>query len=223
MRSLARTSLIVLLGCTVVLAGCETLQNASTNPDYSKTRRNAGYGAAAGAVVGLLTRGDKLQNALIGAAVGGLAGGAVGNYQDRQERKLREQMAGTGVSVVRQGNNITLDLPSGITFASNSADLSADFYPVLDKVSDSLREYGETVIEVAGHTDSTGTHAFNKTLSERRARSVVAYLSSRGVQSTRLIAVGDGPDHPVASNATAEGRQLNRRVEMTIVPVQKTT
>ena len=128
MRSLARTSLIVLLGFTVVLAGCETLQDASTNPDYSKTRRNAGYGAAAGAVVGLLTRGDKLQNALIGAAVGGLAGGAVGNYQDRQERKLREQMAGTGVSVVRQGNNITPDLPrcADILLARRSEHLGHD-------------------------------------------------------------------------------------------------
>lgn len=211
----------VLITHTLVLAGCETMQEASTSPDYAKTRRDTGYGAAAGAVVGLLTRGDKLQNALIGAAVGGLAGGAIGNYQDRQERKLREQLAGTGVTVVRQGNNLTLNMPGQITFASNSADLSASFYPVLDAVSGTLAEYGDTVIEVAGHTDSTGSAAYNQTLSERRAQSVAAYLESHSVKPQRLIVVGDGSQHPVASNATPEGRQQNRRVELTIVPVEK--
>jgi outer membrane protein OmpA-like peptidoglycan-associated protein len=172
-------------------------------------------------VVGLLTHGDKLQNALIGAALGGVAGGAIGNYQDRQERKLRQQLADTGVNVVRQQDNLTLNMPGNITFDTNSADLSASFYPVLDKVSGTLQEYGETVIEVAGHTDSTGTVAYNRVLSERRAQSVAAYLTSRGVKAQRLIVVGDGPNHPVAANAAASGRQKNRRVELTIVPVEK--
>jgi outer membrane protein OmpA-like peptidoglycan-associated protein len=205
----------------IAAGGCETLQEASTSPDYAKTRRDAAYGAAGGAVIGLLTHGDKLQNALIGAALGGIAGGAIGNYQDRQERKLREQLAGTGVDVVRKQDNLTLNLPSNITFGTNSADLSANFYPVLDKVGATLQEYGDTVIEVAGHTDSTGSAAYNKALSERRAQSVAAYLTSRGVKSQRLIIIGDGEDHPVATNATAEGRQRNRRVELTIVPVEK--
>ena len=205
----------------VALNGCETFQQATTSPDYAKTRRGAGYGAAAGAVIGLLTGGDRLQRALIGAAVGGIAGGAIGNYQDRQERKLREQLAGTGVDVVRKDNNLTLDMPGSITFSSNSADLSANFYPILDKVGSTLNEYGDTVIEVAGHTDSSGTAAYNKTLSERRAQSVATYLTSRGVKQQRLIVVGAGEEHPVASNATPEGRQLNRRVELTIVPVEK--
>jgi outer membrane protein OmpA-like peptidoglycan-associated protein len=197
------------------------MQEASTSPDYAKTRRDAGYGAAAGAVIGLLTRGDKLQNALIGAALGGVAGGAIGNYQDRQERKLREQLAGTGVTVVRQGDNLTLNMPGSITFATNSADLSSSFYPVLDAVSGTLQEYGETVIEVAGHTDSTGRAEYNQSLSQRRAQSVAAYIESHGVKPQRLIVVGDGSQHPVASNATPEGRQQNRRVELTIVPVEK--
>lgn len=217
-----RLSLIaVLITHTLLLAGCETMQEASTSPDYAKTRRDAGYGAAAGAVIGLLTRGDKLQNALIGAAVGGVAGGAIGNYQDRQERKLREQLAGTGVTVVRQGDNLTLNMPGSITFATNSADLSSSFYPVLDAVSGTLQEYGETVIEVAGHTDSTGSAEYNQSLSQRRAQSVAAYIESHGVKPQRLIVVGDGSQHPVASNATPEGRQQNRRVELTIVPVEK--
>jgi len=213
--------LVALIASAVVLTGCETVKEASTSPEYSKTRRGAGYGAAAGAVIGLLTRGDKLQNALIGAAVGGIAGGAIGNYQDRQERKLREQLAGTGVDVVRKDNNLTLNMPGNITFRTDSADLSADFYPILSKVSGTLIEYGDTVIEVAGHTDSTGSADYNQALSERRAQSVAAYLTSQGVKQPRLIVVGDGENHPVASNDTSEGRQQNRRVELTIVPVEK--
>jgi outer membrane protein OmpA-like peptidoglycan-associated protein len=146
-----------------VLSACAGVQQAATSPDYHKTRTGAGIGAAAGAVVGLLTRGDKFQNALIGAALGGVAGGAIGNYQDRQEAQLRANMAGTGVAVVRKDNNITLDMPGAITFATNSADLSASFYPVLDKVSASLVQYDQTMVEVAGHTDSTGSAAYNQT------------------------------------------------------------
>lgn len=213
---------VVAAACAVgVLAGCAGMQQAATSPDYDKTRRGAAIGAAVGAVAGLLTKGDKLDNALIGAAVGGLAGGAIGNYQDRQEAKLRAQLAGTGVEVVRQGDNITLDMPGSITFATNSADLSSNFYPVLDKVGATLAEYDQTVVEVAGHTDSTGSRDYNMGLSERRARSVVAYLTSRGVAGRRLLTVGAGPDHPIASNATPDGRQQNRRVELTIVPVAK--
>ena len=204
-----------------LMAACATVQETATSPEYHKTRTGAGIGAAAGAAIGLLTRGDKFQNALIGAAIGGVAGGAIGNYQDRQEAKLRASTAGSGVEVVRQGNNITLDMPGGITFATGSADLNASFYPVLDKVSATLVEYDQTMVEVAGHTDSTGSTAYNQALSERRAQSVAAYLTSRGVRNARLMVVGDGESHPIASNATPEGRAQNRRVEITIVPVEK--
>ena len=119
------------------------------------------------------------------------------------------------------GNNITLDMPGGVTFATNSADINANFYTVLDQVATTLGEFNQTVIEVAGHTDSTGARAYNMTLSERRAGSVVSYLSGRGVARERMIAVGAGPDHPVDTNETAEGRAQNRRVEITIVPVEK--
>ena len=217
MRIHARLGWLVLAGLTA----CATVEQTATSPDYQKTRTGAGIGAAAGAVIGLLTRGDKFQNALIGAAIGGVAGGAIGNYQDRQAAKLRADTAGTGVQVVQQGNNITLAMPGNITFATNSADLSASFYPVLDKVSSTLVQYDQTMVEVAGHTDSTGGAAYNQALSQRRAQSVAAYLTSRGVRSARLIVVGDGENHPIASNATPEGRQQNRRVELTIVPVEK--
>ena len=190
------------------------------NPEKEKTRKGAGYGAAAGAAVGLLSAGNNpFKSAMIGAAAGALVGGSVGYYMDKQEAKLRQQMAGTGVDVVRKGDNITLDMPGGVTFAFNSADLNSQFYPVLDKVAATLGEYDKTVIEVAGHTDSVGSAAYNQQLSEKRANSVAAYLASRGVDRTRMVTVGAGKDHPIASNETEEGRAQNRRVEITIVPV----
>jgi len=204
----------------VMVAGCESVQNFSTNPEKEKTRQGAGYGAAAGVVVGLLTAGgNPFKSAMIGAAAGAMIGGAVGNYMDTQEAKLRQQMAGTGVDVVRKGDNITLDMPGALTFAFNSADVDAKFYPVLDKVAQTLGEYDKTVIEVAGHTDSVGSDAYNQKLSEKRANSVAAYLSSRGVTQSRMVTVGAGKSHPVASNDSEAGRAQNRRVEITIVPV----
>jgi outer membrane protein OmpA-like peptidoglycan-associated protein len=221
MKTCARSGFIALLAAaSVALAGCASMQDIATSPDKEKTRKGAGYGAAAGAVIGLLTGGnDKFQAAMIGAAAGAIAGGSVGYYMDKQEAKLREQMAGTGVDVVRNGDNITLDMPGGVTFAFDSADLNSQFYPVLDKVAGTLGEYNKTVIEVAGHTDSVGSASYNQQLSERRANSVAAYLSSRGVDRSRMVTIGAGKDHPVASNETEAGRAQNRRVEITIVPV----
>jgi outer membrane protein OmpA-like peptidoglycan-associated protein len=204
----------------VALSGCAAMEDVATSPDKEKTRKGAGYGAAAGAVIGLLTGGnDKFQAAMIGAAAGALAGGAVGYYMDKQEAKLREQMAGTGVDVVRNGDTITLDVPGGVTFAFDSSNLNSQFFPVLDKVAATLAEYDKTVIEVAGHTDSVGSDTYNQQLSERRADSVAAYLSSHGVERTRMVTIGAGEGHPVASNDTDAGRAQNRRVEITIVPV----
>lgn len=216
-----RTGIVALVAAgAVALSGCAAMNDVATSPDREKTRKGAGYGAAAGAVIGLLTGGnDKFQAAMIGAAAGALAGGAVGYYMDKQEAKLREQMAGTGVDVVRQGDNITLDVPGGLTFAFDSAEVNTQFYPVLDKVAGTLTEYNKTVIEVAGHTDSVGSDAYNQQLSERRANSVAAYLSSHGVDRTRMVTIGAGEGHPVASNDTDAGRAQNRRVEITIVPV----
>ncbi|HTE42606.1 MAG TPA: OmpA family protein, partial [Steroidobacteraceae bacterium] len=178
----------------------------------------AAIGAAAGAVVGLLTKGDKLENALIGAGVGAIAGGGIGYYMDVQETKLRQRLEGTGVSVTRNGNNITLNMPGSITFASNSSDLNQQFFAVLDSVGLVLKEYDKSVVEVAGHTDSTGSKQLNQSLSERRASTVSNYLAGRGLNGKRFIVVGAADDHPVASNATPDGRQQNRRVELTIVP-----
>jgi outer membrane protein OmpA-like peptidoglycan-associated protein len=205
----------------IAVAACTTVNPYTRETQTSKAAKGAGIGAAAGAVAGLLTKGDKLQNALIGAGVGALAGGGVGYYMDVQEAKLRQRLEGTGVSVVRQGDNITLNMPSSITFALNSADLNAQFYNALDGVSLVLKEYDKTVIEVAGHTDSSGSDQYNQALSERRAQAVAGYLGSHGVKTQRLITVGAGEGHPIASNDTEQGRSANRRVELTIVPVTK--
>src|ERR1044071_7030772 len=172
--------------------GCSTINPYTGEQQTSKAVKGAGIGAVAGAVAGLLTKGDKLDNALIGAGVGALAGGGVGYYMDVQEAKLRQKLAGTGVSVTRKGDNITLNLPSNVTFASGSADLNSQFFSALDGVTLVLQEYDKTVIEVAGHTDNVGSDQSNKSLSERRAASVAGYLSSHGIKQQRLLTVDAG-------------------------------
>jgi outer membrane protein OmpA-like peptidoglycan-associated protein len=212
-------ALAVAAALVAFVSGCTTVNPYTHEQQTSKAVKGAGIGAAAGAVVGLLTKGDKLQNALIGAGVGAIAGGGVGYYMDVQEAKLRQKLEGTGVSVTRMGDNITLNMPSSITFATNSADLNAQFYNALDGVAMVLKEYEKTVVEGAGHTDSTGSDKYNQALSERRAQSVASYLGSHGVKQSRLITVGAGETRPVASNDTEQGRAANRRVELTIVPI----
>ncbi|MHB8912518.1 MAG: OmpA family protein [Lysobacter sp.] len=217
---------------TMTLAGCATTgagggyygsQPQQQDNDNNRTQKGAIIGAVAGAVAGLLSGDDateRRQRALVGAGVGGLAGGAIGNYQDRQERALRERMAGTGVDVVRQGDNITLNMPENITFGFDRSDLQPQFYPVLDNVAATLREYNQTIVEIAGHTDSKGTDAYNQALSERRAGSVGNYLMAKGLMRDRFITVGAGESRPVASNDTDAGRAQNRRVEITLVPIR---
>ncbi|MCJ7452893.1 MAG: OmpA family protein [Steroidobacteraceae bacterium] len=203
---------------SVALAGCASVEDFAQNPEKQKTRQGTAIGAVGGVAVGLIAGGG-WQGALIGAGVGALAGGLAGNYMDKQEAKLRQQMAGTGVEVVRMGDNLTLSMPGNVTFAFDSAQLNPQFDSVLDKLAQTLSEYNKTVIQVAGHTDSTGSHAYNMKLSLERADSVKAYLESRGVPGSRLVTIGAGPDYPIASNDTEEGRAQNRRVEITIVPV----
>lgn len=205
----------------LVIAGCTTVNPYTGEQQTSKATKGAAIGAGVGAVAGLLTKGDKLENALIGAGVGALAGGGVGYYMDVQEKKLRDRLAGTGVSVTRNGDNITLNMPGNVTFATNSADLNPQFFATLDSVALVLKEYNKTVVEVAGHTDSTGSAEYNRQLSLRRAQTVANYLVNRGVKPERLLTVGAGEDHPIASNDTEQGRQQNRRVELTIVPVTR--
>lgn len=213
---------VMLMVCVLGLSACTTLDPYTREEKTSNAAKGAAIGAAVGAVAGLITGDDskeRKKRALILGGVGAIAGGGVGVYMDKQEMKLRQQLENTGVSVVRDGDNITLNMPGNITFAVNSSDINSGFYEILDSVSLVLNEFNKTLVEVAGHTDSTGTTQYNQSLSERRAASVSNYLVTRKVLSDRFITIGAGERYPVASNDTAEGRQLNRRVEINIVPL----
>ncbi len=206
----------------IVLNGCETLNPYTQESEMSNATKGAIIGAVAGAVVGLASGDDAVerrQRALIGAGVGALAGGSVGYYMDRQEAKLRAELEGSGVSVTRIGDNITLNMPGNVTFATNSSDLRPAFFDVLTSVSKVLAEFDQTVVEVAGHTDSSGSDSYNQSLSERRADSVASFLNSQNINDQRLLTIGLGETMAIADNSTSDGRQANRRVEITMVPV----
>lgn len=222
MRIRQLSAAAVAVGAVLLASACTTLDPYSREQRPARAQRQAVIGAAAGAAVGLITGDSSMERkkrALVGAGLGALAGAGVGSYMDRQEARLRAELDRTGVSVTRIGDNITLNMPGNVTFATDSADVSANFYDVLNSVSTVLNEFRQTVIEVAGHTDSTGSDAYNQSLSERRAESVAAYLQTRQVPPDRVIIVGVGEQHPIASNDTPDGRQQNRRVELTLVPL----
>ena len=205
-----------------LLVGCTTLDPYTREEKTSKATKGALIGAASGAVAGLLTGDDateRRQHALIGAGVGALAGGAVGNYMDRQEMKLRQQLENSGVGVERVGDEIRLIMPGHVTFQTNSADLYAGFFEVLDSVAIVLEEFDKTVVEVSGHTDSTGSESYNMSLSEKRASTVAQYVNNRGVSDQRIVTLAFGETKPVASNGSESGRQQNRRVELRLVPL----
>ena len=204
------------------LSGCTTTDPYTGQQKVSNTAGGAAIGAGLGALGGLVIGGgDKGRNALIGAAIGGLAGGAIGTYMDQQESELRAQLQGTGVSVTRMGDRIVLNMPSNVTFATDQDQVIPPFYRTLDSVALVLNKFNKTLIDINGHTDSTGSLAHNQGLSERRAASVANYLGSRGVDQRRMSTLGFGPSQPIASNATPDGRAQNRRVEVLIAPISQ--
>ena len=214
-KCLAGLSALALLSATA----------CTTDPETGERRiSKAAIGGIGGAVGGYLLgdlvggRRDRTEK-ILGAGIGGLAGAGIGAYMDRQEQELRRRTAGTDVQVIRQGDDLILNIPSGINFAYDSAQVQPQFQRTLDQVASTLAEYNQTYLDVYGHTDSTGSDAYNQSLSQRRATAVADYLSSRGVQPVRLGTRGFGEGQPVASNDTEEGRAANRRVEIKIVPV----
>jgi outer membrane protein OmpA-like peptidoglycan-associated protein len=199
------------------LAGCTTIDPNTGERVPNRAATGAIIGAITGAAAGTAAGGDDRRNAVIGAGVGALAGGAVGGYMDRQEARMRQEMAGTGVEVVRESESqIKLVMPSDITFDTNQAIVKSGFQPVLADVARALVAQPSTTINVIGHADSVGTDAHNQALSERRAQAVTSYLAANGVQSVRMAAYGMGETQPVASNATEDGRSRNRRVEIKV-------
>jgi len=208
----ANTPIAIALAAGVALSGCATVEN---NP---RTAGGAAAGAVGGAVLGTLVGGDDRRNALVGAGIGLLAGAAVGQYLDQQQRDLERDLQGTGANVYRVGDELRVALPAGVTFDVDSATIGPGFQRPLSDVAATLRSYPKSYIDIIGHTDSTGSAEYNQGLSERRADAVAEALTRRGVRPVRIAAYGVGETQPVATNETPAGRAANRRVEIRIIP-----
>ena len=206
---------IALSGMTFVSGCMETSPNGG-----EKTRNGAAIGAGLGILAGIAggdTADERRRNAAKGAIIGGLIGAGVGSALDKQEEELRAQMGGN-VGIVNNGNNLVVTLPQDILFATNSTAVSSSSQNDIYTLASSINRYPNTTVNVVGHTDSEGDAAYNFDLSQRRAQSVASVLINGGVSPQRIRSIGRGEDQPVASNATAQGRQMNRRVEIIITP-----
>lgn len=206
----AKISIIGLTIVSLIFGGC-----ASTNQE-----KGAAIGAITGAVLGKSTSNHKNKRAVWGAAIGAIAGAAIGDYMDKQEQEFRDELSGSGIEVVREGDNLRLIMPANITFATGQAYITSGFYSTLDDIARVLNKYEKTLLSIEGHTDSQGGDQFNQNLSEQRAGSVKQYLTNQNIAANRLKTVGYGESRAVADNSTESGRALNRRVEIQIIPNQ---
>ena len=211
-------ALTLLLICTII-ASCSTTNPYTREKQMSKKTKYAVVGAASGALAGQIMGGDT-KGTLIGMTAGGLFGGAKGYFVDKQEAQLRDKLEGTGVQIQRDEEKIHLIMPGNITFQTDQYAIKESFYDVLNSVAIVLKKYNQTQIVVDGHTDSTGDKYYNKFLSERRAGSVKDYLVAQRVSYRRIRTTGFGSSKPIASNKTRSGRQQNRRVEITLIPIE---
>ena len=208
-------ALAMLTAMYLSLSACETVQNAVDSINIFDDE--ASSTTADASTVDMTA--DPRKFAVMQAGVEPIARGSIDYYMDQQEAKLREQLAGTDVTVTRVGEIIILSMPGGATFASGSGNVESKFYPVLDSVVVVLGEFSQTYVDIIGHTDSKGSKEYNQRLSEKRAQSVARFLESRAVISERVMADGRGEVDPIATNDTREGRAMNRRVEIKLKPV----
>ncbi len=217
-RTTAKAAIASLAVLSLMTAGCVTDPNTG-HRKVSRTAIGIGAGVVGGFLIGGLIGGAA--GRIIGAGIGGVAGGGIGYSMDRQIRELREKTEGTGVEVASVDNNqaIMVNLPDSVSFDTDSYAIKPEFRPVLDRIADNIGKYPDSLIDVYGHTDLTGTPAHNQVLSENRARTVGDYLVTRGVSGSRLRTQGFAATMPAASNDTVEGRARNRRVEIKIVPI----
>ena len=210
--------LLGLVAVTSFLPGCTTVNPYTGQQEVSKSTIGAGVGAAGGALLGAIVGGGR--GAAIGAAAGGLTGTIVGAHMDQQASLLRQKLVNTGVQVRQLRNGrIQLIMNSDVTFRLNSASIKPYFYGPLSSVADVLQKYKRTNVMIYGYTDSTGSAAYNQRLSEQRAASVGYYLINQGVKRDRIFTKGFGKRHYIASNETARGRRMNRRVVITLRPM----
>jgi len=203
-----KKSILSCVFISLALSGC-----ATTNQG-----KGAAIGAVAGAILGKSTSNHKNKRAVWGAAIGALTGAAIGGYMDKQEEEFRQELSGSGIDVVREGDNLRLIMPSNITFASGQSYITSGFHNTLNDIARVLAKYEKTLLSIEGHTDSVGSTSSNQILSEERAASVEAYLVNQNIQSTRLKTIGYGETQGIASNVNEKGRALNRRVEIQIIP-----
>lgn len=221
----------LLIPATIALLTACTTMPSDPNMSHQKTKQGAATGAAIGAIAGAIighnqdSSGGALRGALVGAAAGGLTGGTIGAYMDKQQYEFEQQLAAERsahqMEVQRlQNENLKITMNGEVSFDFNSAALKPGFKPTLDKVADILIRYPQTNVEITGHTDNVGPADYNQKLSEQRAISVARYLERKGVAQGRISAIGRGEWEPRESNDTEAGRQLNRRVELLIVPIQ---
>jgi outer membrane protein OmpA-like peptidoglycan-associated protein len=218
--------MLVAMLLLVLIAGCATDPYGNPRP-ATETQQGLGIGAAAGAATGALIgslSGDAGKGALIGAVGGAIIGGAVGNYMEQQrkdfERALAEEIARGEISVEKlPDHRLVVGMTSNTSFDVDSAQIKPGYYSTMDKIAGIVNKYGKTELVVAGYTDDTGSAEYNMDLSRRRANAVENYLLADQVSPVRLRSIGYGEDRPIASNATESGRTLNRRVEITIIPV----
>ncbi len=208
--TITRSAAVVTLAAAFGLAGC-----ADPDGTYNQTNTGALVGAGVGAALGNLV-GKDTKATVIGAAVGTAVGAGIGNELEKQEQALRRDIGGSGAGIYRQGNQLVVRLPEAITFAVDSASVRPSIQDDLYAVARNLQQYPNNTVQVIGHTDSTGSQAYNQTLSEQRARAVANILLGGGVPASRVVAYGVGESQPIASNATASGRQANRRVDIVI-------
>ena len=213
MRALVISTMMI---GAVALSGCQSTGTGGGLSDYDKTAIGAGIGALAGYGLSRSNANSSAQNNRA-AAIGAVLGGGAGLYLDNKEKKLRQQMEGSGVEVNRNPDgSVGLIMPGSITFDTNKSNIKSNFYGTLNKVSKTLAEDNKSVILVTGYTDNTGNDSINIPLSQARAQSVANYLAGQGIPSNRINAQGYGAENPIASNATAAGREQNRRVEISI-------
>jgi outer membrane protein OmpA-like peptidoglycan-associated protein len=219
----SRLSVLIIAITAIGAAACATDSTGRRIP-MTDAERGAIIGAATGAVVAGLASKNKKKGVLIGAVGGGLAGTAVGHYMDKQKQDLDQVLAperqSGAIQVEKLGGDIVrVTMTDQTAFEFDSAQIKPGFDSTMDKVSNVVTRYGKTHLTIVGHTDNVGTGLYNQGLSQRRAQAVSQYFNSHGVISERLAAEGKGESAPRASNATPEGRRLNRRVEVYIEPI----
>jgi len=203
-----KKSILSMVTLSLIMSGC-----ASTN-----TEKGAAIGAVAGAILGKSTSNHKDKRLVFGAAIGAIAGAAIGGYMDKQEEEFREELSGTGIDVIREGDNIRLVMPSNITFATNQSYITSGFHATLNDVAKVLTKFDKTYLSIEGHTDSQGSNEFNQKLSEQRAISVRNYLVQQNILDGRLQVTGYGETKPLVDNSSDKNRAINRRVEIQIIP-----